>query len=115
MEDPLAVILLLALGVLVTTPSTALAQSCQLAVVTAYASADYPGTTADGTPTRGNEGAIAAGGSNYTMGSYVSVEGLGSYRIADRGRLAANQIDVLMVSHAEAMQWGRQQRRVCRL
>jgi 3D (Asp-Asp-Asp) domain-containing protein len=87
-----------------------------LSLVTAYASEDYPGLAADNqTPTRGNEGVIAAGGSNYPMGSYVSVEGLGSYRIADRGHLAASQIDVLMVTHAAAMQWGRQQRRVCRL
>jgi 3D (Asp-Asp-Asp) domain-containing protein len=118
MEDPLAAILLLALGVMMTTPgpSPASSQSCSIVTVTAYASEDYPGLAADNqTPTRGNEGVIAAGGSNYPMGSYVSVEGLGSYRIADRGHLAASQIDVLMVTHAAAMQWGRQQRRVCRL
>lgn len=111
----MAAILLLALSVALTNPVPSSQQSCQVVTVTAYASQDYPGRTADGTRTIGNEGSIAAGGSNYPMGSYVSVEGLGVYRIADRGHLAASQIDVLMTTHAEAMQWGNRQRRVCRL
>lgn len=86
---------------------------CSVVLVTAYASDDYPGNTADGTPTRGNEGRIAAGGDNYTMGSYVTVAGLGTYRIADRGHLAASQIDVLMVTHAQAMRWGNPRVEVC--
>ena len=40
--------------------------------------------------------------------------GLGTYRIADRGHLGANHIDVLMQTTREALSFGRQTRTVCR-
>lgn len=103
---------LLALGL---TASTVGAQAnCAVATVSAYSVEQYPGQTADGTPTQGNAGVIAAGGSNYALGSYVWVEGLGTYRIADRGHLAASQVDVLMQTIYEARQHGVPRRLVCR-
>jgi 3D (Asp-Asp-Asp) domain-containing protein len=87
--------------------------SCSTATITAYSVEQYPGTTADGTRTPGNAGVIAAASRNYALGSYVTVEGLGTYRIADRGHLGANHIDVLMQTTREALNFGRQSRLVC--
>lgn len=86
---------------------------CSQATITAYSVEQYPGRTADGTPTPGNAGVIAAASYNYALGSYVTVEGLGTYRVADRGHLGANHVDVLMQTTREALQWGRQTRTVC--
>jgi 3D (Asp-Asp-Asp) domain-containing protein len=87
--------------------------TCSLATITAYSVEQYPGRTADGTPTPGNVGVIAAASYNYALGSYVTVEGLGTYRVADRGHLGRNHVDVLMQTTREALQFGRQTRRVC--
>lgn len=86
---------------------------CSSAVITAYSVEQYPGRTVDGTPTRGNAGVIAAASYNYALGTIITVDGLGTYRVADRGRLGANHIDVLMQTTREAVQWGRQTRTVC--
>ena len=91
-----------------------MAQSCSQATITAYSVEQYGGATADGTRTPGSAGVIAAASTNYPLGSYVSVEGLGTYRIADRGHLGANHIDVLMQTTREALSFGRQTRTVCR-
>ncbi len=88
-------------------------QTCSSAVITAYSVEQYPGTTADGTRTPGNAGVIAAASHNYALGTYITVEGLGTYRVADRGHLGANHIDVLMQTTREALQFGRQTRLVC--
>jgi 3D (Asp-Asp-Asp) domain-containing protein len=87
--------------------------SCSMATITAYSVEQYPGRTADGTPTPGNAGVIAAASYNYALGTIITVEGLGTYRVADRGHLGANHVDVLMQTTREALQWGRQQRQVC--
>jgi 3D (Asp-Asp-Asp) domain-containing protein len=86
---------------------------CQTVLTTAYAVEQFPGTTTDGTRTPGNAGAIAAGGHAYPLGSSVWVEGLGVRRIADRGYLGWWQIDVLVDTVREALQFGRQERQVC--
>lgn len=93
---------------------TVIAQdSCSTATITAYSVEQYPGRTADGTPTPGNAGVIAAASYNYALGTLITVEGLGTYRVADRGHLGANHIDVLMQTTREALQFGRQTRLVC--
>lgn len=105
---------LVALGLLLLISSGAIAQeNCATAVITAYSVEQYPGRTADGTSTQGNAGVIAAASHNYTIGSQIWVEGLGSYRVADRGRLGANHVDILMQTTREAINFGRQTRLVC--
>ncbi len=86
---------------------------CSNATITAYSVEQYPGTTTDGTPTPGNAGVIAAASYNYPLGAYITVEGLGTYRVADRGHLGSNHVDILVQSTREALQFGRQVRLVC--
>ena len=91
-------------------------ENCRQSVVTFYSSQDYPGRTADGTSTVGALASgdwIAAGGSRYRLGDVVDVDGFGQYRIADRGHLSPDQVDILVATTAEAIQLGRQHRRVC--
>jgi 3D (Asp-Asp-Asp) domain-containing protein len=101
--------------VLLISPSTLLGQeACSQATITAFSVEQYPGLTADGTPTHGNVGAIVAASHNYALGSTLTIDGLGTYRVADRGHLGPNHVDVLMQTTAEARQFGRQTRQVCR-
>jgi 3D (Asp-Asp-Asp) domain-containing protein len=94
--------------------SLALAFSqCERYTITAYSIEDFPGRTYDGTPTRGNAGVIAAGSWNLPIGTIVEVEGVGVYRIADRGRLGNRHLDLLFQSTREALNFGRQTRMVC--
>jgi 3D (Asp-Asp-Asp) domain-containing protein len=86
---------------------------CQSVVVTAFSAEDYPGLTATGIPTSPNVGRIVAGGGAYELGQTVWVEGLGTFEVADRGRLGWSQIDYLVGSHDEAVAFGRQVREVC--
>ncbi len=86
---------------------------CSQTTITAYSVEQYPGTTTDGTRTPGNAGVIAAASYNYALGAFITVEGLGTYRVADRGHLGANHVDVLMQTTREALQFGRQTRTVC--
>lgn len=88
-------------------------ESCSQTVITAYSVEQYPGTTTDGTRTPGNAGVIAAASYNYALGTFITVEGLGTYRVADRGHLGPNHIDVLMATTREAINFGRQSRLVC--
>jgi 3D (Asp-Asp-Asp) domain-containing protein len=88
--------------------------NCRVAVITGFSVEQFPGRTADGTPTPGQAGAIAAGGHAYPLGTIVWVDGIGSRRIADRGHLGWWQVDVLWNSTREALAWGRQERQVCR-
>jgi 3D (Asp-Asp-Asp) domain-containing protein len=47
---------------------------------------------------------IAAASWNIPMGSYVEVEGVGTYRVADRGMLGSSGwVDIAVYSHAEAL------------
>jgi 3D (Asp-Asp-Asp) domain-containing protein len=89
------------------------AGECAPAVITAYAAQDYPGRTTSGIYTWPNVGSIVAGGEAYELGQTVEIEGLGSYTVADRGHLGWTQIDLLVSTHAEAVQFGRQVRMVC--
>lgn len=91
----------------------AAAAECGPAVITAYSTEDYPGLTASGLPTWPNVGGIVAGGGAYELGQTVWVEGLGSFVVADRGHLGWSQLDLLVASHAEAVQWGRRTLEVC--
>jgi 3D (Asp-Asp-Asp) domain-containing protein len=108
---------LIAAALLLTTHAAPAAQECQQYVVTSYAAAEYPGWTADGSTTtwgainRGEP--IAAASFNVPFGSTVWVEGLGSYRVADRGQLGARHIDVLVPTRGEALEIGRSVRTVC--
>jgi 3D (Asp-Asp-Asp) domain-containing protein len=85
--------------------------------ITAYAASEYPGWTADGsTTTRGalaRGEPIAAASFNVPFDAVVEVEGLGAYRVADRGHLDARHIDVLVSSRAEALEIGSSYRMVC--
>jgi 3D (Asp-Asp-Asp) domain-containing protein len=105
---------LLRLGIGFAVGETVQAQeACSVAVITGYSVEQYPGRTTDGTPTPGNVGVIVAASMNYTLGSHVTVEGLGTYRVADRGHLGANHIDVLFERTIDAIHFGRQTRTVC--
>jgi 3D (Asp-Asp-Asp) domain-containing protein len=85
--------------------------------VTAYASSEYPGWTADGsTTTRGalaRGEPIAAASRNVPFNAVVDVDGLGAYRVADRGHLDARHIDVLVGTRDEALEIGSSYRTVC--
>lgn len=81
------------------------APSCEPHRITGYSVTDFPGLTADGTSTVGalaRGEPIAAASYNWPLGSYISVEGLGVYRVADRGFLDARHIDILVPSRAAA-------------
>lgn len=69
--------------------------------ITGYVRGDFAGPTADGTPILTDE-AIAAGSYNLPLGSYVYAEGLGVYRIADRGYLGRRHLDLAVWSREEA-------------
>ena len=74
---------------------------CYRGVVTAYVRSEYGPTTYDGTPI-GTSEAIAAAGWDIPLDSVVSVEGLGTYRVADRGMLGPGHIDVAVWTRQEA-------------
>jgi 3D (Asp-Asp-Asp) domain-containing protein len=74
---------------------------CRTAQITGYIRGDGSPWTADGTSIWTDE-AIAAASYDVPMGSRVSVEGLGSFRIADRGRLSPTWIDVAVWTRDEA-------------
>jgi 3D (Asp-Asp-Asp) domain-containing protein len=94
--------------------SLALALSqCERYTITAYSVEMFPGTTYDGTPTRGNAGWIAAGSWNLPIGTVVSIDGVGVYTIRDRGNLGSRHIDILTQTTREALNFGRQTRTVC--
>jgi 3D (Asp-Asp-Asp) domain-containing protein len=94
------------------------AGGCETYTITAYSIEQFPGTTADGTSTQGQAGVIAAVDARapvVRMGTYVWIEDMGTYRIADTGNLARRGVhfDVLMSTTREAREFGRQQRQVC--
>jgi 3D (Asp-Asp-Asp) domain-containing protein len=91
----------------------ALLLQCQSYTITAYSVEQFGGYTYDGTPTRGNAGVIAAGSWNLPINTIVEVEGVGVYRIADRGHLGTRHVDILMQSTREALNFGQQTRNVC--
>lgn len=77
------------------------AEGCATYRFTGYSRTDFPGRTADGTSVWTDEPIVAA--TSLPLGSYVYVpEWDTTYRVADRGRLAANHLDFLVASRAEA-------------
>lgn len=70
--------------------------------VTGYASEQFPGTTASGMPTRGNEWSIAAAHPRFPFGTVVTLDGIGPVTIEDRGQLGYSHIDVLTRTAQEA-------------
>jgi len=88
---------------------TADASYCYRGWVTGYVRSEhsshtFDGThTADGTPIWTQE-PIAAAGWTIPLGSYVEVEGLGRYRVADRGMLGPDNIDIAVWDRATAFE-----------
>lgn len=81
---------------------TADASWCQSAQITGYVRTDHGSHTYDGTSIYSDE-PIAAASWNIPLGSYVDVEGLGTYRVADRGMLGSSgHIDIAVWTRAEA-------------
>jgi 3D (Asp-Asp-Asp) domain-containing protein len=82
--------------------------NCTTYRITGYAASEYPGWTADGSTTtvgalnRGEP--IVAASYNIPLGASVWIEGLGTYRVADRGYLGARHLDVLVWSRGEAFE-----------
>lgn len=79
---------------------------CRPATVTGYVRTDpaMNATTADGTSILADEPIVAAS-YDVPMGSWVEVEGLGTFRVADRGGgLRPTHIDVAVWSRAEAFE-----------
>ena len=74
---------------------------CYEGKVTGYIRTDFSGRTYDGTNIRTGE-AIAAAGWNIPIDSYVWVQGVGVFRVADRGRLGPGHIDIAVWTRAEA-------------
>ncbi len=93
--------------------ATLLVSQCESYTITSYSIAQFPGTTASGISTQGQAGVIAAGSYNLPFGTLVNIEGVGTYRIEDRGRLGARHIDILLQTTREALNFGRQTRVVC--
>ena len=74
---------------------------CATGRITGYVRTEHGTHTADGTPIWTDE-AIAAAGYAIPLGSYVDVEGLGTYRVADRGMLGATDVDIAVWTRDEA-------------
>jgi 3D (Asp-Asp-Asp) domain-containing protein len=71
--------------------------------ITGYVRGVGSAHTYDGTSIWTDE-PIAAASWNIPMGSYVEVEGVGMYRVADRGMLGSSGwVDIAVYSHAEAL------------
>lgn len=77
---------------------------CQPMHITGYVRSEGSPWTYDGTPIATPE-PIAAASWNIPIGSSVSVEGVGTFRIADRGMLGSSGwVDIAVWSRAEAYQ-----------
>jgi 3D (Asp-Asp-Asp) domain-containing protein len=80
--------------------------------ITGYSRFDYSGRTYDGTSVYADE-RIAAASWNIPLQSIVEVEGLGRYRVADRGALGSyGWVDIATWSRQEAFSLT-STRRVC--
>ena len=74
---------------------------CESYVITGYVRGELGGWTYDGTPILTDEPIVAASW-NLPIDALVEIEGLGRFRVADRGHLGARHIDVAVWSRAEA-------------
>jgi len=71
------------------------------ATITGYVRSEFSPRTFDGTSIYTPE-PIAAASWSIPIGSYVSVDGLGTYRVADRGMLGPFHIDIAVWDRATA-------------
>lgn len=77
---------------------------CGEARITGYVRGTGNAATYDGTPIWTNEPIVAASW-DVNMGAMVDIEGLGTFRVADRGHLGYGSptwLDVAVWSHGEA-------------
>jgi 3D (Asp-Asp-Asp) domain-containing protein len=81
--------------------SPAALAECEAYVITGYVRGELGGWTYDGTPIWTDEPIVAASW-NLPIDALVEIEGLGRFRVADRGHLGARHIDVAVWSRAEA-------------
>jgi 3D (Asp-Asp-Asp) domain-containing protein len=94
-------------------------EDCTTYTVTAYAAEDLPGRMRNGRLTGPNVGTAIAVGVNAAgtplipLGTTVWVEGYGQRVVMDTGRGGAGWMDILMQTHREAVQHGRQRLQVC--
>ena len=82
-------------------PPVVQAANCDSYRVTGYVRGQGSGWTYDGTSEYTRE-AIAAASWNVPIDAKVQVDGVGTFRVADRGNLSARHIDVLVDSVSEA-------------
>lgn len=79
-----------------------LAETCFSARVTGYSRYEHGSHTADGTPILTDEPIVAAG-PELAFDTLVEIDGLGTYRVADRGSgVGYRHLDVAVWSRAEA-------------
>ena len=71
--------------------------------ITGYNRWAFSPHTADGTPVNTGEPILAAH-DRFPFGSALWIEGLGVYRVADRGQLGRSHLDVAVDSDEEAYQ-----------
>lgn len=74
---------------------------CRQARITGYVRGAHSPRTADDTSIWTGQESVAAS-CDVPVGSYVEVDGLGVYRVADRGRLGNAHIDIAVWSRADA-------------
>lgn len=104
-----ALALLSTVGGVVAVPAGA--DWCSTGRITGYVRTEHGAYTADGTPIWADE-AIAAAGYAIPMGSLVEVDGIGTFRVADRGMLGPTDVDIAVWTRAEAFALT-SERRVC--
>jgi 3D (Asp-Asp-Asp) domain-containing protein len=74
---------------------------CEPYTITGYVRTEFSGRTYDGTSVYADESIVAASW-NLPIDTVVEIEGLGRFRVADRGDLGARHIDVAVWTRAEA-------------
>lgn len=109
---PLLALLLLAIALSFASPASA-NETCRPMTTTAYNRYAFTPHTWDGTSVYNGE-AFAAASWDIPIDSYVVVQGVGTFRIADRGILGnSGWIDIAMEDTWGARQYGKQIRMVC--
>lgn len=87
------------------TPSVSAAEWCGQTKITAYVRTEFSPWTFDGTSIYTDEPIVAAS-TDVKLGSIADIDGLGTFRVADRGRLGNGTphpwVDVAVWSRAEA-------------
>lgn len=104
MQGTIRRIMVAVMAGLLTMPPAGAARSnsnCDSWFVTGYVRGEGSAYTADGTSVWSGE-AVAAAPYWVPFGTYVTVDGLGTYRVADRGRLGERHLDVLVDTRRQA-------------